>query len=82
MITNELFAAYHKAYSGYLNAMKEIVEHSDLIKRNFEAMYPEYYISNVYNLQYISACVYRKSDNKIVDNWATPNADGTWKFKH
>mgnify|MGYP003607931971 FL=1 len=46
-------------------------------------MYPEYYIHLIGAVTgFISASIYRKSDNRIVEAISFPNHNGTWSFKH
>lgn len=53
------------------------------IKKDFEEMYPEYYIHLIGAVTgFISASIYRKSDNRIVEAISFPNHNGTWSFKH
>lgn len=72
-----------KAYFETRRAYDKAVADDPYIKKDFEEMYPEYYIHLIGAVTgFISASIYRKSDNRIVEAISFPNHNGTWSFKH
>lgn len=82
MTAKELLSNYQEARKNYDQTVNEIIRHIDLINESFESQYPDYYIGHLYNVtSEISASVYRKSDNTIIDAFAIPMGDCTWRLE-
>jgi hypothetical protein len=83
---NPKLKAYFEARRAYDKAVADVVDDPQVvedIKKDFEEMYPEYYIHLIGAVTgFISASIYRKSDNRIVEAISFPNHNGTWSFKH
>lgn len=81
---NKHIEAYLKASKEYFNVLYNITRNpiiTDEIKKDFEEKYPEYYINQLFDLNnWITASIYRKSDNKIMDAFAYICSNGEWKF--
>lgn len=83
---NPKLKAYFEARRAYDKAVADVVDDPQVvedIKKDFEEMYPKYYIHLIGAVTgFISASIYRKSDNRIVEAISFPNHNGTWSFKH
>lgn len=81
---NKHIEAYLKAREEYMNAMYSMTRNSEVIeeiKKDFEEKYPEYRIDRLSDTNdWITASVYRKSDNKIMDAFAYIRSNGEWEF--
>jgi len=83
---NPKLKAYFEARRAYDKAVADVVDDPQVvedIKKDFEEMYPEYYIHLIGAVTgFISASIYRKSDNRIVEAISFSNHNETWSFKH